>query len=42
MQPGGVPPVDPAHRGQLYRLGGLPHPFRVDEFGFVESVDRLG
>lgn len=42
MQPGGVPPVHPPHRGQLHGLDGLPDPLGVDQLGLLEAVDRFG
>lgn len=41
VDPGHVPPVDPAHRGELDFADGLPDPFGVDQFRLVETVESL-
>lgn len=38
----GVPSVDPAHGGDLDRLGGLPDSLGVDQLGLEQAVDGLG
>jgi hypothetical protein len=35
-------PVDPLRGGDLDVVDGLPRPARLDQFGLVQAVDRLG
>lgn len=41
VEPGRVPPVDPAHRGKFDLADGLPGPLGVDQLRLVEAVHRL-
>lgn len=41
MEPGRIPPVDPAHRGELDLADGLPDPLRLDQIRLAEAVYGL-
>src|SRR5699024_434981 len=42
VEPGRIPPVDPAHRGELDLADVLPDPLRVDQLRLIEAVHGLG
>ena len=41
QQPAVVEPVDPFQRREFDALEGAPWPTAMDDFGFVEAVDRF-
>ena len=42
VQPGGVPPMGPVHRGELDFGQGSPRGLGVDQLGLIQPVDGLG